>query len=547
MSKARSFSIFLLKDGVEPAAALNNDHALERGWECANLPEGGILYVLNAPERPPWWRGYFGVKRDLNQSSKGALVFVPANGRWFALSFGHVHHNLKDAAYEYDFGLRITLNCVDPDKLKSTDTLQPSGAIRQRTQLPTAADLTVFDIDSDSTILKSLTGKVKEEHKELFRHATGASNLRISSTAEPEKLSDLCTALLALYKEETFKTAFPDIQNISPVRDPVVIDALNAKLVDAFRVNDEALSLSAPEIQDFNSSYGASYAGAGSGKLFSDIEIADYRAYLIDGGIDPATVDLDTLRKHHLLITNEDGSFVYDRYPIFRSLLHDTTLPGGATYHLREGNWYLVEPKYVAKLAAFLDPRCKDTTLPNFNHADEGAYNEAAAKAPAGRICLDRTSITPKGQKAVEPCDIYEVANGKAVLHHVKISTLSGPLSHLFNQGTNSVNLIRSEPESLDNLKKLVTARADPAGLAGALKPLEEDQLKVVFGIITAKDKAKKSLNLPLFSRISLMRSLKELKRMGIESEFCFIPDDAPPKAGKPKKRKPRAKKVVAA
>jgi uncharacterized protein (TIGR04141 family) len=547
MSKTRSFSIFLLKDGVEPAKALNDDHALERGWECANLPEGGILYVLNAPERPPWWRGYFGVKRDLNQGSKGALVFVPADGRWFALSFGHVHHTLKDTAYEYDFGLRITLNCVDPDKLKSTDTLQPSGAIRQRTQLPTAADLTVFDIDSDSTILKSLTGKVKEKHKELFRHATGASNLRISSTAEPEKLSDLCTALLALYKDETFKTAFPDIQNISPVRDPVVIEALNAKLVDAFRTNDDALSLSAPEIQDFNSSFGASYAGARASKVFPDIEIADYRAYLTDAGIDPTTIDLDTLRRHHLQITSEDGSFVLGRYMIFQSLLYDTALPGGATYHLREGNWYLVEGKYVAKLAAYLDPRCQDTTLPNFNHADEGAYNEAATKALAGRVCLDKTSMTPKGQKAVEPCDIYEVANGKAVLHHVKISTLSGPLSHLFNQGTNSVNLIRSEPESLNNLKKLIADRAAAAELVAALRPLDEDELKVVFGIVTSKDKAKKSLNLPLFSRISLMRSLKELKRMGIEAEFCFIPDDAPSKAGKPKKRKPRAKKAVAA
>src|SRR5690606_34621386 len=127
------------------------------------LPENATLFVLDSAPREPWWKSYFGVTMPLNQVSKGALIFLPVGDRCFALSFGHVAHNLKDTSYEYDFGLRVTLNSLDPTKLKSTDVLDPGAARRQRTQVPVDSDLTYFDFDRDSAILKSLTGKVKDE------------------------------------------------------------------------------------------------------------------------------------------------------------------------------------------------------------------------------------------------------------------------------------------------------------------------------------------------------------------------------------------------
>jgi uncharacterized protein (TIGR04141 family) len=538
MTKTRSFSIFLLKEGVAPADALKEDNALQAGVASDHLPEGASLYVLDSMPRQPWWKAYFGVQKELWQASKGALVFLPAGGRWFVLCFGHVYHNLKDTSYEYDFGLRVTLNCVDPDKLKSTDILEPSGAKRQRTQLPTVGDLTFFDVDADSTILKSLTGKVKKAHEEVFKHATGSSNIRISSSASPAELVDLCDKLLTLYGEDTYKTSFPDIQNISPVRDPTVIAQLDKKLVEAFHGKDESLSLSVPKIIDYGDGLWGTFTGARTGKVYDDIFIDRYYEYLNDATVDLTTLGIDDLKKHQLVLTNEDGSTVRDRESILKCFIFDTILDGdGQTYHLCEGNWYLIDSDYVAKLSTFLDPLCKDSALPTFDHANEGSYNIAAANASASRICMDMKNIAPPKQKQVEPCDIYELADGKAVLHHIKISTLSGQLSHLFNQGTNSVNLLRSESASMEKILELVAAGVDEASKDQFQQPLKADQLKVVFGIITHKDKAAKSLNLPLFSRISLMRCMKELKRMGIEAEFGFIKDDSPKTAGKTRKR----------
>jgi uncharacterized protein (TIGR04141 family) len=49
-----------------------------------------------------------------NQETKGAMVFLPIEGRVFVLCFGHVAHNLTDESYEYDFGIKTTLSCFHP-------------------------------------------------------------------------------------------------------------------------------------------------------------------------------------------------------------------------------------------------------------------------------------------------------------------------------------------------------------------------------------------------------------------------------------------------
>ena len=160
MSKSHSFSIYLLKQGYDSSNTLKEGHKLENRVDASNLPPSASLFVLDNPSGEPWWKWYFGIKKTLIQASKGALIFIPVDGRYFVLSFGHVFHNLHESSYEYDFGLRVTLNSVDPNKLKSTDILEPGAARRQRTQVPVDSDLTYFDFDHDSSILKSLTGKV---------------------------------------------------------------------------------------------------------------------------------------------------------------------------------------------------------------------------------------------------------------------------------------------------------------------------------------------------------------------------------------------------
>jgi uncharacterized protein (TIGR04141 family) len=540
VKKSRAFSIFLLKEQYDVGNALKDNHGLAENVAADELPPDAKLFVLDAKPKPPWWRGYFGIKKDLLQATKGALVFLPVKGRTFVLSFGFVAHNLKDESYEYDFGLRVTLNCVDPRKLKNTDTLEPGAARRQKTQVAVDSDLTYFDFDRDSKILKSLTGKAKAEYQDLMKHATGASNLRINSPVPAGDLPTLCKKLLELYADDAYRITFPDIQNITPVRDPTVIAQLNALMLDAFHQKSSDLYLAVPAILDYGDNLYTMFGGAGTSLVYDDVFLGRYYEYLSERGIDSSTITVEDLKKHVLKVTDENG-VPRSVYTIFRSLIFDTTMAKGVdAYHLVEGDWYRVAKTYIENLASFLDPFCNAVALPEYNHESEGAYNLAVAAGDTAFMCLDKTDISPPGQTQVEPCDLYSVDDGQAVLHHVKVSTFSAALSHLFNQGTNAIALLKSDDDVRDKLRSLVAAKAGK-GMKGKLTaPIDDGNFRVVFAMVTHKDTALKSENLPLFSRISLMRDLKALRRMNVAASFGYIRDKSPKKEGNKKPRKPK-------
>src|SRR5690242_9096017 len=132
MAKARSFSIFLLKEGyATPAKALKPGNGLSKASHAGAVGTSWPTYLATKPGASPWWRGYFGISNPVTQGFAAAIVFVTTNKRTFALTFGHMRHHLRDEAYEYDFGLRTTLNAVDPKEIRNTDELDPATSRRR--------------------------------------------------------------------------------------------------------------------------------------------------------------------------------------------------------------------------------------------------------------------------------------------------------------------------------------------------------------------------------------------------------------------------------
>ncbi|TPL62955.1 DUF6119 family protein [Mesorhizobium sp. B2-3-15] len=553
MGKARPFSIYLLKEHFDATNSLREDHELVAA-EAANLPEGAVLYILDADPKPPWWRGYFGVAEPLIQQFKGALVFLPVDDRCFALSFGQVFHHLNDAAYEYDFGLRVTLNSVDPNELKSADMVAPGVARRKRTQVPVSTELTYLDFDGNSEIIKSLTGRVKEEYAELFKNATGSVSLKVSLDLEPGELPSVCETLLTLYKAEDYKISFPNIQNISPVNDPSKIAELDNLLLSSLKAKDGRATLTIPDIIDYRDNTCCIFQGDGrSSDIFPDISLEEFYEFLGED-YNLAGMTLEAFRAFRMMLTDVNGA-AGRSYSVYRSLIYDGEPVGeGIVYHLCEGNWYRVEKSYVERLKNYLDAKCEDSDLPPYNHDavkdgkavySEEAYNAAIPGWNNAFICLDQTDISPAGSTQIEPCDIYTVAadassscGQRSSFYHLKISTRSSHLSHLFNQGVNSADLIQLEPTSRDKITALVTERLNGNDSAMFLTPLDSFDFKVVFGIITHKNKDKRSDNLPLFSKISLMRNMQQLDVRKIPCVLMFVGDDSPKKHGHPKHEK---------
>ncbi len=538
MSKSHPFSIFLLKPHFDPTTALADPKQRLTPSHGSTLPANASLFLLDAPPKEPWWKDCFGIQEALHQVHKGALIFLPVGRRTFALSFGHVHHYLNDESYEHDFGLRVTLNSVDPKKLRSTDLLEPGAARRRRTQIPNFSDLTAFDFDRDTAILKQLTGYTSDQHSHLFRHATGSSSLRISIVCDPTGWAELCARLLDLYERTTYLETFPDLGSITPVRDPEVIRQLNIRLVSNLREHTENVYLAIPAIVDNMNVTSARFSGAGSSLIYDDVFLDKYHEYLKSHAILRHTLTIDHLKKHRLLLTDASG-VIYRSYQVFKCLVFDTQLSqSGRSYHLNEGEWYSVDENYIQRLKGFLDPLCCNIPLPDYTHVNEADYNTSTAQASSTVLCLDRTNIAPAGQSQVEPCDLYTVRDATAIFYHIKISTFSSQLSHLFNQGAGSIELLRMEPLATQRMQALLTAKAAPQEESRFTGPFLQQRWRVVFGIVTHKDKRFKSDNLPLFSRISLMRVMKHMRLMTVEASFGFIRNRTPKRAGVRKRRK---------
>lgn len=520
MAKSRGFSIYLLKETFNAQNALKDEHGLEPVEEQdTNLPEGAVMYIADRRSSPPWWKEYWGISKNLFQVQKGAIVFLPVEERWMVLTFGMTYHQLKDNSYEYDFGLRSTLNALDPEKIKSTDILEPESAKRERIQSPTASNLTFFDINQDESIVKKLTGAVREEFQDILTNITGASSLRITSKVGADEITALCADLLEIYNRTDYLQSFPDIQNIVPVKDPDQLLELNGALLDAFDAEPRELVLTIPEIIDHTNAFVVKYSGAGRSNLeFNDVFIGDYREYLRESEFE--VDDIIDFQRHQMIIADENGNTLR-RFSIYKCFLYDCELNGNH-YHLCEGEWYQIDNNYIEKLQNTLDPYFEDNHafLAACNDLREDGYNNTVSQANTGVTCLDKTNIAPNGQRQIEPCDLISKKGNELELVHVKISTRSSSLSHLFNQGYVSATVLRMESESRTKLKDLLGNDTELDAL------IDNHKFSVVYGIITKKDSINKSKNLPIFSRISLLRVLNGFKLMNINCSVYFIHDN---------------------
>ncbi len=546
--KSRPFSIFLLKQGYDASNALDVDHDLQEAEGATQVPEGAKLYILDAQPKRPWWRDYFGLQEELWQQLKGALLFLPVNDRHFALSFGRVFHHLNEEAYEYDFGLRVTLNSLDPHELKSADMIEPGPARRKRTQVPISTELTYLDFDGNSEIIKSLTGRVKKEYRGLFNAATGSSSLKVSMRIVPEDISARCEALLDLYKGEEYKITFPNIQNIVPIKDPADVRRLDSLLLESIKADDGRATMTIPDIVDYRGDTCCMFNGpVGTSDVYPDISIEAFYNYIGDGS-ELRDMTLERLKSYRLLMTDSDGT-LSQSYAFYKSLIFDAEpIDEKVVYHLNEGNWYRAEKSFIERIKAYLDTKFEETDLCPYNHDgvkngkavySEEKYNEAVPLWKGHFICLDQTDISPAGSTNIEPCDLYSAqADTSAAcgvrgnFYHLKISTRSSHLSHLFNQGVNSIELIRLEGASREKIKQLVSDKIAGNDKDTYLRPFEKFDFKVIFGIITHKDPALLSDNLPLFSKISAMRNLQRLDLMMVPSSLAYIKDASPAKGG---------------
>jgi uncharacterized protein (TIGR04141 family) len=541
INKKTDLNIYLFKEGVKEADAISSPHVTHQNLQFGGKPVGTLYVKSNKSSKPKWTRFFDDVLPTTNvfgrNSSTGAVLVIGASSRTFALAFGQGRHLLQTENSESNFGLRVTLNCVDENSLRSLDKASfEERPTQSREQTGKAAGLPSFVVDVERDLLRALTGKPADPY--YGERISGMDSLKLALDIHIAELPKLLQRLLKDYEAETYKQkGFAFVDHVREVRDAELIKELDDQLIDSINAgNTEKIWLTIPELVDWDRAVGFKYSAAGSVPRHYDVKLSDFIETL--KGADLQKVALLSRR---IYCVDSDDVSVFDKpayYYIYAERVKDDL-----TYVLNNGKWYLIDKDFVAEVNAFYKdiPRYQ-AELPAFDENDEteGDYNSRVAKAnPAEFALLDKNNVLLPGALApVEPCDLYRKPRQ---FIHVKRYGGSSLLSHLFNQGTVSAELFRGDVR----FRQAVNGKLpDTHKLDDCEKSPTDNEYTIVYAIISEYEE---ELTVPFFSRITLRHAVNRLRSWGYAVEIAKVPVTATKKVMQvvPTKTKKKPKAAV--
>lgn len=233
--KTFPLSVYLIKTGIDEQNVFRSRTGLSSHTVSENGQRMGRVYVKRSDERPPSWTRLF-VSRvnptlgTVLSKNASALWLIPVGGRLFACAFGYGRMLLDPAVFEEDFGLKVTLNSVDPTKVHSIDrTTLDTISRHSQIQASHLAPIGEFGLDVEQDILQAVTGEPSEAS--LGKKLSGKDALHASVITEFRDLPTLFERYLALYQSDRYKEFFAFVDHIRLIKDPRKIESLNNALV----------------------------------------------------------------------------------------------------------------------------------------------------------------------------------------------------------------------------------------------------------------------------------------------------------------------------
>lgn len=521
----QKLSIRLLKDGVNPADALREGVNLE-DWPKI---EGAKIALDTMGGHPPKWSDFLGLsaaeKEKVWNNTAYGLVFLQTSGRWFAVSFGMGHVKLDPSKFEQDFGLRVVLNSVDEEQLKSADVRTPDeNTLSRRSQTSRGSDQTAFAIDVERDIIRGLAGTPKD--KDFATRVAGSDALSMDRRLKLADLPKACDDALTVYAKNDYKSHFGWVDQIKHVRAADLLEKLDeaaaAKLEAVIGGTDpDGLHLAFPIIYDPEKGANIRYKGFRSKLVFPDLDLSGYLGALQEQGV--TTFTTDDLRKHAVHEADDEGKDCGKSWKIAECLVLEAEVDG-VTYVLSGGRWYQVAHDYAQELVNFFEELPREELPDALPDENEEKYNRRLKKDVPELLCLDRKLIKPTGwTTTLEACDFLD--KGARIIH-IKDKTSSSRLSHLFNQGTVSGRILIVDGAARDLLRgkiEEVEVETGQANFKDVIPPagsnFQSQDYTIVYAVIGTGGVPK----LPFFSLVTLRQAVRELKALGYQAAFAWI------------------------
>ena len=524
--KMMTFTMRLLRDTVTVEDALKDSTTLhELTWKDQ---EGVRVFAGTVFSNPPTWMDFLSTQTNdfpkLHNEGSAAVVFFPVDGKVIAVCFGQAQIAMDLDLFERHFGLRVALNSISRDHIKSLDSATPdSTTIQKRIQVSRDSDIGQFDLNYDRDLLTMIAGTAKRPGFAKF--LAGKDCLRITCKVKIEDLSKKCKEVLDVYKSNDYKTDYGWIDHIQPVKECRTIDNLDKIIWNEIRAlragKNSELHLSPPEIHDYMCGDTLHYNGFGShGKEFTDLLIEDYIEELNNTKFSGDFAAIKTA--HTIAMKKDDCAFFSPRWKIYNSFVFETTL-AGETHVIFGGNWYRVDQSFASEINQFYKNVTHITVVNKTTCKNEKQLIDFLHNNRTDLVMLDCCKINPSGEKHanLEPCDFY---SDKKQFIHLKDGHSSSSISHLWLQGLVSGESFIKDAQFRTKVRakiKEIKPGFEKHFHSGRSRPIASDYT-VIFGIMRMAGKTG-AVSLPFFSKVSLRPIIERLETYGYKTGIELI------------------------
>lgn len=474
----------------------------------------GDLYVQSTRSNIPRWASFFDGYVNANQfgkvSSPAAVFLVRADRRMFAITFGQGRHLLDPGCWEERFGLKVALNCIGENQLRSIDKRSFDAlSLHTREQASHEAKPEDFGLDIEQDLLRAVTGAPNDS--QLGQSVSGMDALTVRARVELENIQDLLSLYYRKFQDTSYRSRFPWVDHIAEVTSVSLRQTLDTNLVS--RIQSQSFDrcwLAAPEIIDWGRVSGFRYGFGARSPELHDIHFPSF----LESVDDPSEISRELLNRRRIYCM--EGDTQLHTWPVYRCIYCELDLEGNS-YHLSGGKWYRVDTDFVETVnASFRQIPRYETGLPEYNDTSEGAYNQRVAQEHPQTFTLMDEKLIPRGggPNKIEFCDLLSRSND---LIHVKRYGGSSVLSHLFAQGKVSAELFLMDKEFRAKLNGILPEIHRLSNVNDRPVP---DRYQVVFAVVSDRPE---DLTLPFFSRLNLRHAVRTLQAYGYKVALAKI------------------------
>lgn len=191
--------------------------------------------------------------------------------------------------------------------------------------------------------------------------------------------------------------------------------------------------------------------------------------------------------------------------------------------------WYRAEPTLARSVEDFFSNVHRFEMPEAEEDENESVYNERVANSSQTLVCLDRKLVKPSGALSeIEACDFL---SSDRLLIHIKGQTRSSCLSHLFNQGTVSARVLKTDGAFRDKLREIIGSNDCENLIPGASEAFIPNNFTVGYAVLTSSRTPK----LPFFSLVTFRQAAHELEALGFKTAFAWISKPVSTSIGKTK------------